>query len=181
LQLGECKDLEDYCTKSIPDGCSFKAVNSDGEIIGVFLSGVIKKPTTDTEPCSLASKTDHQKFKKIMGLMDLIDTKFDIFSLYPSIDCFVDGKILSVDPKYRGLGIAGQLTDKTIEFMKQNKIQIFHVLCTSHFSARVCEKLEFTEVFQLPFSEYLDDEGKQILCPEKPHVAARIFTKKVFE
>jgi hypothetical protein len=39
-----------------------------------------------------------------MGLMDFIDTKFNIFELYPDIESFVDGKILSVDPKYRGLG-----------------------------------------------------------------------------
>lgn len=53
---------------------------------------------------TLASKTDHEKFKKIMALMDFIDTKFNIFDLYPEIESFVDGKILSVDPKYRGLG-----------------------------------------------------------------------------
>lgn len=39
-----------------------------------------------------------------MALMDYIDTKFNIFDLYPDIDSFVDGKILSVDPNYRGLG-----------------------------------------------------------------------------
>jgi hypothetical protein len=39
-----------------------------------------------------------------MALMDFIDTKFNIFDLYQDIDSFVDGKILSVDPKYRGLG-----------------------------------------------------------------------------
>lgn len=135
----------------------------------------------DAESCSLASKTDHPKFKKIMGLMDLIDTKFDLFALYPEIESFVDGKILSVDPQYRGLGIAGQLTDKTIEFMREQQIQIFHILCTSHFSARVCEKMDFEEVFQLQFTEYLDADGNQVLSPEEPHVAARIFTKKVFE
>lgn len=135
----------------------------------------------DADCCSLADKTDHEKFKKIMGLMDFIDSKFNIFSLYPDIESFVDGKILSVDPKYRGLGIAGQLTDKTIEYMKKNRVQIFHVLCTSHFSARVCEKLSFTEVFQLPFTDFVGEDGKQVLCPEKPHVAARIFTKKIFE
>lgn len=52
----------------------------------------------------LASKTNHEKFKKIMALMDFIDSKFNLFDLYPNIDSFVDGKILSVDPKYRGLG-----------------------------------------------------------------------------
>lgn len=111
--------------------------------------------------------------------MDFIDSKFDLFALHPDIDMFVDGKILSVDPRYRGHGIAGQLTDKTIEYMKEHHIDIFHILCTSHFSARVCEKLDFNEVFQLPFTDYVDVDGNQVLCPEKPHVAARIFTKNV--
>jgi hypothetical protein len=44
VQLGVCKDLEEYCTKSISDGCSFKAVNADGDIIGVFMNGIIRKP-----------------------------------------------------------------------------------------------------------------------------------------
>lgn len=110
--------------------------------------------------------------------MDFIDSKFNPFELYPDIDSFIDGKILSVDPRYRGYGIAGQLTVKTIEFMKEHKHKIFHVLCTSHFSARVLEKMDFTEVFRLPYAEYTVD-GKQVLCPEKPHVAARIFTKEI--
>lgn len=141
--------------------------------------GFLFLQTDDAENCSLASKTDHEKFKKIMSLMDHIDSKFSIFELYPEIDSFVDGKILSVDPNYRGHGIAGRLTDMTVDFMKQNKIQIFHVLCTSHFSARVCEKSGFTEVFHLKYCDFKDDDDKQVLCPEKPHVAARIFTRKV--
>lgn len=113
--------------------------------------------------------------------MDLIDSKFDIFALYPEIESFVDGKILSVDPKYRGKNIAGKLTDKTMDYLRDNNIQIFHILCTSHYSARVCEKMDFNEVFSLPYTEYVDGDGNQVLCPQKPHVAARIFTKKVFE
>ncbi|KAG5676125.1 hypothetical protein PVAND_005978 [Polypedilum vanderplanki] len=178
LQLGECKDLEDYCKKSIPDGCSFKAVNSNGEIVGVFLNGIIRKPEPNDEPVLLASKTNHEKFKIIMQLMDYIDSKFSIFDLYPDIEAFIDGKILAVDPRYRGYGIAGQLTDKTIEFMQQNNYKVFHVLCSSHFSARVLEKMDFTEVFRLNYEEYIVD-GKKVLCPEKPHVAARIFTKVI--
>ncbi|CRK93822.1 CLUMA_CG007349, isoform A [Clunio marinus] len=181
VELGECKDLEIYCTKSISDGCSYKAVNGDGEIIGVFLNGIIKKPTADMTPCSLASSTDHPKFKKIMSLMDYVDSKFNIFALYPDIDLFVDGKILAVDSKYRGHGIAGHLTDKTIENLRLRKIPIFSILCSSHFSARVCEKMGFEEVFQLPFEDFVDDEGKPVLCPEKPHVSVRIFIRKILQ
>ncbi len=111
--------------------------------------------------------------------MDLLDTKFNLFDLYPNIDSFIDGKILSVDTNYRGLGIAGNLTDKASEFMKENNIKIYHILCSSHFSARVVEKMNFTEVFKLEFSDYVDENGLQILKPEPPHVAARVFVREI--
>lgn len=44
LNLGECKELEDYSTKSLPDNCSVKAVNSRGEIIGVYINGIVRRP-----------------------------------------------------------------------------------------------------------------------------------------
>jgi arylalkylamine N-acetyltransferase len=114
-----------------------------------------------------------------MGLMDLIDSKYDTFVQFPEIDAFVDGKILAVDPECRGMGIAGHLTSKTIEYMKANNLEIFQMLCSSHFSARVCEKLGFSEIFSLKFTEYVDDKNCQILNPEKPHVAARIFVQRI--
>lgn len=48
LELGECKELEEYATHCITDDCSFKATNSKGEIIGVFLNGIIHKPVGRT-------------------------------------------------------------------------------------------------------------------------------------
>lgn len=45
---GECKDLEEYCLKSIPDRCSFKATDKkSGKIVGVILNGVISKPVSE--------------------------------------------------------------------------------------------------------------------------------------
>lgn len=110
--------------------------------------------------------------------MDYIDTQFDLFKLYPDIDRFVDGKILSVNTDYRGLGIAGKLTDATIDYMKKHNLKVYHVLCSSHFSARVMEKLDFHEVYRLNYSDYLVN-GEQLLCPAKPHVAARVLIKEI--
>lgn len=39
-----------------------------------------------------------------MAFMDFLDTKYNVFDLYPEIESFIDGKILSVDPRYRGFG-----------------------------------------------------------------------------
>lgn len=129
-------------------------------------------PTKNAESCK------HKKFVKIMGLLDHIDSQFDMFKHHPEVETFLDGKILAVDGKCRGQGIAGKLTDKTIEYMQNHNIKVFHVLCTSHFSARVLEKMNFEEVYRLPYAEYTVD-GEIVLAPKPPHVAARIFKKIV--
>ncbi|XP_059609982.1 arylalkylamine N-acetyltransferase 1 isoform X2 [Phlebotomus argentipes] len=179
LDLGECKELELYSTKCIKEKCSFKAVNSRNEIVGVFLNGLIHRPKNGEEPVKLADGCEHKKFRKIMGLMDFIDTKFNLFDLYPDVDVVLDGKILSVDSNYRGMGISVELTNCTIEYMKENNIPLMHVLCSSHFSARVMEKLDFEEVFRMPYTDYLDSNGQQVLCPEHPHEACRTLVKRI--
>uniref|UniRef100_A0AAG5DRM4 aralkylamine N-acetyltransferase n=2 Tax=Anopheles atroparvus TaxID=41427 RepID=A0AAG5DRM4_ANOAO len=179
VQLGECKELEKYCTKNLSEHSSFKAVNSRGEIVGVTLNGTIMKPQPgDEPPAKLADNCLHPKFRKIMALMDHVDEQFDIFELYPDIDRFLDCKIISVDTRYRGMGIAGMLTDRTLDYATRNGIKLLHVLCSSHFSARVMEKMDFSEVYRLPYADYRVD-GEQVFDPEQPHVALRILTKRL--
>lgn len=87
VDLGECKELEKYSTKSLHEHCSFKAVNSRGEIVGVNINGLINRPKeTDEPPAKLADVCAHPKFKKIMALMDHVDENFNIFDLYQDVD-----------------------------------------------------------------------------------------------
>lgn len=179
VDLGECKELEKYSTKCIHEHCSYKAVNSRGEIVGVNINGLISRPKeTDEPPAKLADGVEHPKFKKIMALMDHVDENFNIFDLYSDVDRLLDVKIMSVDSNYRGLGIAGKLTDRTMQYVKDNNIKLVHVLCSSHFSARVMEKMDFQEVYKLPYQDYLVN-GEQVFNPAKPHVAVRILTKRM--
>lgn len=178
LNLGECKELEEYSLKCIPEKCSFKAVNKQGEIIGVFLNGLMRRPKSDAKHTSAAESCSHPKFKKILSLMDYIDQDFNIFDVFPDTDIILDGKIVSVNTNYRGLGIAGRLTEKVLEYMRENSIPVMHVLCSSHFSARVMEKLGFHEVYKLPYENFKVN-GEVLLRPAKPHVAARILAKEI--
>ncbi|XP_037035334.1 dopamine N-acetyltransferase isoform X2 [Bradysia coprophila] len=178
LELGECKELEEYATHCITDDCSFKATNSKGEIIGVFLNGIIHKPAADAERSNSADECKHEKFKKILSLFDHIETLFNLFDLYPEYERALDGKILAVNSNYRGLGIAGKLTTRTIEYMQEHSIPLFHVMCSSKYSARVCEKLGFEEVFSLPFLDYVVN-GENPLLPADPHTDIKIMTKRI--
>lgn len=101
-----------------------------------------------------------------------------MFDLYPEYERALDGKILAVDASYRGLGIAGKLTTRTIEYMQEHGIPLFHVMCSSKYSARVCEKLGFDEVFSLPFLDYVVN-GENPLLPADPHKDIKVMAKRI--
>lgn len=112
--------------------------------------------------------------------MDYIEEDFNVFDLYPETDVILDGKIVSVNSNYRGMGIAGRLTERTLDFMRDHHIPVMHVLCSSHYSARVMEKLGFHEVYRLNYADY-KHENEVVFVPDQPHVAARILVKEISE
>lgn len=42
----DCKELEEYCIKSVPENCSFKAVNSKGKMVGALTNAIIERPVS---------------------------------------------------------------------------------------------------------------------------------------
>lgn len=115
---------------------------------------------------------------KIVKLFDFIDTQFKLFELYPGVDKYLDAKILSVNEMYRGQGIGVKLTERTIEYTRANNIPVISMLCTSRFSARVCEKLNFKRVYALNYKDYFI-EGRNPILPAEPHKVVQFFTKQI--
>lgn len=109
--------------------------------------------------------------------MDYVTEKYDVFEQYPNEDLILDGKILSVNTNYRGLGIAGRLTEAVFDFIRENNISVYHVICTSYFSARVMEKTGFHRVYELKYDDYKQD-GVVVFKPELPHVGVTILIKE---
>ncbi|KAH8401917.1 hypothetical protein KR009_008700 [Drosophila setifemur] len=178
LELGECEELEKYSLKPLVDNCSYKAVHKNGDIIGIFLNGLLRRPTPGEVSESAADSCKHPKFKKILSLFDHVENNFNIFDLYPKENLILDGKILSVDTNYRGLGIAGRLTERAYQYMRDNDINVYHVICSSHYSARVMEKLGFHDVYCMQFADY-KPQGEVVFKPALPHVGVRIMVKEI--
>lgn len=110
--------------------------------------------------------------------MEYIDGKFNVFELYPNINSFLDVKIISVNTNYRGFGLAGKLMQHTMEYMRENSLRLMHVLCSSHYSARVCEKMNFKRVFELPFADYVVN-GENPIKPAAPHKKVTILVQEI--
>lgn len=176
LGLGDCPELEYWSTKYIKDGCSFKALNSQNEIIGVILNGILHKtppPAEDDE-----EEVQHVQFKQILTFFRYIDTQYNVFDVHPQFDKALDAKIMSVNDAYRGVGICKELTGRSVEWMQANDVQLFHVMCSSYFSAKVCESMGFKVVYSLAFKDYIVN-GENPIVPEAPHEKIQCFTRIV--
>lgn len=110
--------------------------------------------------------------------MEYIDNRFSIFDLYPDLDKYLDAKILAVNSNYRGYGIAGKLMERTVQYVRENDIKLIQVLCSSYYSARVCEKMGFKKVYVLPFVDYVVG-GENPILPAEPHKAVQILVQEV--
>lgn len=174
LKLGDCPDLEEWSLKYMLEGRSFKAINPAGEIIGVIINGLIRR---DADPNAVAEPpVRHDKFATILRLMAYVDTQFDLFQHFPQYDRALDAKIITVNDTYRGAGIAKALTQYTADYMKSNGLTLFHVMCTSHYSALLCERLGFKKMYEILYSDFVEN-GIQPILPAEPHTAMRLYAR----
>lgn len=178
LQLGDCPELEVWATRYLAENCSFKAVDPAGRIIGLIINGVMRKSAAAEEEEEEEEDCKHAKFAIILRLMAYVEQQFDLFERHPQHERALDAKIMSVNDAYRGCGIAKELTRRTIEYMREQDLHLFHVLCSSQFSALVCERLGFEKEYELLYRDYLED-GEAPVRPAEPHVAVRVYARTV--
>lgn len=104
-----CAELEEYSLKELDNGFNLKAV-SNGKIIGVSLNGILERGYIN----ELAEVScPNKKFEKVLMLLDHVAKESDVFSHFPDVDKAMCVKILSVDGKWRGRGIAKDLMNRT--------------------------------------------------------------------
>lgn len=127
---------------------------------------------------SEADQCAHEKFKKVLHLIEYVEEEFNLFDVYPECEHALDTKIISVHPKYGGIGIGKNLMLKTIECARENNAQLSHIMCSSHFSARLCEKLGFAKLYELPYVDY-SKVGRFQMLPAEPHSSLKVLVQKL--
>lgn len=85
---------------------------------------------------------------------------------------------MSVSDLYRGQGVCKELTRRTMEQMKANGVQLYHITCSSEYSAKLCQRLGFVETYSLNYKDYVID-GVNPVMPPPPHHVYRAFAKIV--
>ncbi|KAJ8719730.1 hypothetical protein PYW08_011905 [Mythimna loreyi] len=180
---GTCNELEDYCKQYLPgDGWSFKAVDKEGNIVGVMVSGIcdLKEPEEGSDYVSLAKKCPNPKFAKILHVLGQRETGAKLWEKFPGEHEVLDVKIAATDPGWRKKGIMNALLFETENLAKKRSVRILRMDTSSAYSAMAAERLGFTCMYSAPYSEIKLD-GRPIIVPEAPHVDDSVYTKILFE
>lgn len=94
-------------------GLTFKAISSNGDLLGVILNDIILRDDTELENCNEENQEKCVKFKEFMNIFQKVKQESDVFRKYPDINRIMDIKIVAVDEAFRGQGVCKALFEKS--------------------------------------------------------------------
>ncbi|KAK3912823.1 Dopamine N-acetyltransferase [Frankliniella fusca] len=172
------RELEEHARATLRDGLSEMVLDAATDrVVGVALNGVLLPDDLSASQAKLA-EMDDAKFRRIFGLLYSVNRRLDLFTKY-GVDRIFECRILSVDNRYRGRGLARQLLERSIETARAAGFQLVKEDATGLFSQRAAESMGFQTVCELPYEEYTDEAGRVVFPIEAPHKSLKIMVKEL--
>ncbi|XP_050677550.1 uncharacterized protein LOC126974155 [Leptidea sinapis] len=173
---GDCPELEHMCRNALP-GLSFKAVDAQGNIVGVLINGITPKQEVDFK--QMIDNSPNPKFKKILQFLEYRENNAAIWKQFPNDSQFFEIKVAATDPNWRNKGIMNVLVASAEELAKKEGVRLVRLDASSDYSAKAALKLGFKIIYTKPFNEIIVD-GKPLIVPDPPHIVDRVFVKELF-
>lgn len=101
-----------------------------------------------------------------------------MWAAYPGTGHCFEANILSVDPSARGMGIATALSQRSLDYARANGYELIKMVCTSKYSAMLCERLGYDKCFTMRTDVYRVN-GKIVMRPNPPHDETSIYIKRL--
>lgn len=178
----KCAELDEYCMHSMLEGLSFKAVDGEGNIVGVMISGIcpLKEDDNGNDLLSQAERCTNKKFQKILYILARREVGAKLWEKFPEDTNCVEVKVAATDPGWRRKGIMNVLVAATEKATAEKGIRLLRMDTSSAYSAMSAERLDFTCCYKALYTDLLLD-GRPLIVPEPPHVDDRVYIKILFE
>ncbi|PNF20604.1 hypothetical protein B7P43_G04266 [Cryptotermes secundus] len=170
-------ELEEHSLTTLRDGLSQMAVHTDtGQVIGVALNGIQHPGDIAAAQAKLETMAD-VKFRRIFDLLYGVNRSLDLFKQH-GVDRIFECRILSVDKRFRGRGLARELLQRSVVTARESGFKVFKEDATGFFSQRVAESLGLQTVRQIRYSDYMaEDTGEVVFKMPAPHDTLKIMVK----
>lgn len=172
----------------------------DLKIAGVALNGILLKGDIEEAIINLSQLKD-ERTKKIFRLLYDQNLKLNLFSRF-NVDKIFEIRILSVDARFRGQGLAKELWKRSevmagecnfqvhfidtcnqiARFLTVNhncNYQLMKADATGLFSQRISTSFGFSPCLELPYNTYTDKQGDPIFNVDPPHDNLKIMYKLI--
>ncbi|KAH8261748.1 hypothetical protein KR044_012774, partial [Drosophila immigrans] len=182
-QGGGNRELEHHSLATLQDQLSIMAVDerkdsdTHGQIAGVILNGVLRPGDTEQALDKLQFSCD-SNYKKIFELLYRHSLQVDLFTRY-NVNRIFDVRILSVDSRYRGQGIAKELVRRAEQVARESGYRLLKADATGIFSQKILRSHGFEAFSEQLYAKYKNDEGQIILPVEAPHIKLQLLTKQI--
>ncbi|CAH2090491.1 unnamed protein product [Euphydryas editha] len=176
-----CPELDEYCKSSILEGLSFKATNSDGNVIGAMISGIcpLKEDDNGNDLLSQAQRCPNPKFQKILYILARRESGAKLWDKFPHDQKLVEVKVAATDYNWRKRGIMNALTEETEKTIKERGIRLLRLDTSSAYSAKTAERYGFTCYYRALYKD-IKMNGQPLIVPEPPHLYDSVYVKELF-
>lgn len=98
--------------------------------------------------------------KRIWPFLHQLDVDSNIFKLYPGLDSYAELFMASVDRRFRGQGLATEMYEGAISFLRSRGFRLVKSCFTSPFTQSIGRKFGFRELARRHFRDYRDANGE---------------------
>ncbi|XP_074033287.1 arylalkylamine N-acetyltransferase-like 7 isoform X3 [Leptinotarsa decemlineata] len=171
-----CELLEKYDLHTLEEGMSLMAMDAKTkEIAGVALNGISRKGDVEKSLEEMKS-IDNIQYQRVFGLLNNVNKDLDLFTKY-NVEKIFELRILSVDDKYRGRGLAKELFSRSEMIAKEYGFELMKVDATSFYTQKISESFGFTTEVCIKYGDYCDEEGQKIYDTKSPHDFYKVMVK----
>lgn len=147
------------------------------QIAGVALNGCLHSQDAETSWKTIEALED-DAFKKIFVFLHTHNTQHNLFKEF-NVDKIFEVRILSVDAKFRGQGIAKNLLRKCEEIAIENGFRMLKLDATSLFTQKVSASLGYQMRSEYRYDEYVNEKNERVFDVEPPHESCKTMYKLV--
>ncbi|CAH0397251.1 unnamed protein product [Chilo suppressalis] len=97
--------------------------------------------------------------------------KYDVNYIY-------EIEVLATAAEVTGQGVGTLLLKTALEQALELRHPLVQVLAVSQYTAKICEKCGMKRVWSMDYTDFVDNKGRRVFFPRRPHHTAAVYIKK---